>query len=103
MTGWLWATRTLRNPRYATKAARDKSCLDFVFNPLLPSAHGLMLNASALTTATTTTASYIDLTFLCAYPLIDDKLCCNIVEVAVESTSQRRELSKSRCQKSLVI
>ena len=32
MTGWLWATRTLRNPRYATKAARNNSCLDCVFN-----------------------------------------------------------------------
>ena len=36
MTGWLWATRTLRNPRYATKAARDKSCLDFVFKSIFP-------------------------------------------------------------------
>ena len=41
------------------KAARDKSCLDCVFNRFLSSAHGLMLNASALTTATTATASYI--------------------------------------------
>ena len=27
MTGWLWATRTLRNPRYATKAARHRIVL----------------------------------------------------------------------------
>ena len=69
----------------------------------LPSAHGLMLNASVLTTATTTTASYIskiDFSFLCACPLIDGKLCYNIVEVAVESTSQRRELRKSLSNKS---
>ena len=24
MTGWLWATETLRNPTYATRAAREK-------------------------------------------------------------------------------
>ena len=30
ITGWLWATRTLRNPKYATKAARDRIVLTLV-------------------------------------------------------------------------
>ena len=94
MTGWLWATRTLRNPRYATKAARDKSwfCVPSIS---CPTRSGLMLNATALTTATATTTpqlQQIDVSFLSVCPLTDDKLCHNIVKLAVEITSRRWEL-----------